>query len=162
MLGIVALMVVTFYSVNYVLSYLTVFTQKDYTIYGDVSATGAGWATLIIPYTYIIFVLLLWGLCLWKRKKKLLPLFEWNEYKCTILVCFLIFAMGATFTGSMLRLAAYFLVLCSFYVIRVSYISTSRNPQHMLTNVLLLIMFVIMFFRTTSAGVEYSSKILNI
>lgn len=155
-------MLLIFYSVDYILSYLTFLTQKDYTIYGDVSATDSTWAILVIPYTYIIFVLLLVGLCILKRRKKLLPLLEWNEYKCTILVCFLIFAMGATFTGSMLRLVAYFITLCIFYIIRVSYLSTSRKPQFLLCNILLLMLFVIMFFRTTSSSVDYSSRILNI
>lgn len=155
-------MILIYYSVDYILSYLTVFTQKDYTIYADVAATDSTWATLVIPYTYIIFVSLLAGLCIWKRKKELLLLVEWNEYKCTILVCILIFAMGATFTGSLLRLVAYFIILCIFYTIRVSYLSTSRRPQYLLRNILLLTLFVIMFFRTTSSSVDYSSRILNI
>ena len=161
-LCMVFFMAVTYYYIDYVLLYLTAFTQKDYTIYGDVSATDSTWATFIIPYTYIIFVLLLAGVCVWKRKNGQFPLFEWNEYKCTILVCFLIFAMGATFTGSMLRLVAYFITLCAFYIVRVLYLSYSRNSHHFLYNVLLLMLFVVMFFRTTSSSVDYSSIILNI
>ena len=153
---------VVYYSIDHILSSVSLILQKNYTKYSDFSITESGWAELVIPYTYIVFIGLLFYCSMIGKKKGVISIAEWNEYKCTILICIFIFIMGATLTGSMLRLAYYFITFCIFYIVQISYHIITSRDKRILVNILLILLFVFMFFKTTAGSVDYSSTILSI
>ena len=148
------------FSISYLLIFLTVLIEKDYTIYLDPSSTNAGWSEKVIPYTYILWIIIF--ILLAYHNKKLIPMQDMHEIKCNLLICTLCMMLGALLTGSMLRLIGYFISINIFETCFIIYNKKMPTNKRTLYKALLFIFYLILFYKTTSSSVEYSSGILNI
>lgn len=147
-------------SMSQILFVLSALLEKNYIIYLDSTAINAGWATTIVPFTYILGISIFIILCRWGKKKGIIPIRDMYESKCNIAVFILCIIGGAVFTGSMLRLSYYFFMLIICETCCIINHPKITFGQKVLYRVMFFLYCIILFYRTK--GIEYSSSILHI
>ena len=153
---------IVFYSISQLLLYLTLLLGKDYTIYLDSSATNEVWGTTIIPYTYIILISISIIAYHWAKKGEIITTYNMQEFKSNTAIFILCIILGATLTGSMLRLISYFVTINIYEIGLITVSKKLPIRQRQLFKAILFILFIILFFRTFDSGVKYSSSILSL
>lgn len=156
----IILMGVIFISISTILSSMSGLTGKDYSIYTD-TEQSAGWAESVVPYSYYIYIII-FAICSLKAyKKNIVNYHYYNIVLCTIVISILCFILGSVYTGSILRMANYFLIWTAFDMCYyMQYYSVGEKKRIRLT-VGILLLFLFLFFRTFDIGLSYQSKILG-
>lgn len=143
------------------LSVLSNFSDdKDYSIYGDNTQTTT-WSETYINTSMIILLLLCLITIRYIKKKYTLDFYVNYKYKYTILLCFLSVSLG-TYNGSAARLLIYFIFILMFYICRTLNIKCIKTNRRYIFNLMILVIFMYLYFRSFYDGLEYHSRLLNI
>ena len=139
------------------LSLISLFTSKDYSVYSSVNA--ASWSVPNVSVLLVLFCLF----CFFIETVFYIKYYKNHHvfYNCafSIVVCLLCFSLGS-YNGSASRLALYFMPIISFYLIDV--LCKKYNKCIGISNIFVLVVYVLLFFRTFDKGVNYSSLHLGI
>ena len=154
---------ILFVAVSYVLPLLSNLFNKDFEIYIDGSMSDKSWAQTFVSTAYIVYLLIFILICYWGHKKKLVSTANVHEYKCNAVAIALCILLAASFTGSMLRLIAYFMAIS---VIELASILLNKEIKVYKRNIFvccIIALFLILFMKEGYYdGLDYSSKILDI
>lgn len=153
---------IIFYCISQLLVIVTLLIGKDYTIYLDSSTTNEVWGTTIMPYTYIFLTGISIVVFYRSKKKGIITAHDMQEFKCNTAILIMCIILGATLTGSMLRLISYFLIINICELCSITTSTKLSKHQKRITKIILFILFIILFFRTFDSGVKYSSSILSL
>ena len=156
-------MAILFATTSYILPFLSNLFNKDFEIYLDGSMSDKSWAQSFVSTAYVSYLTIFIIVCYWGYKKKIIFATDIHEYKCNAASIALCILLAASFTGSMLRLIAYFIAIS---VIELASILLNKKIKTYKRNIFvccIIVLFLILFMKEGYYdGLDYSSKILGI
>lgn len=147
--------------ISYIITLLEVIFARDYSVYFT-GETDAEWAQTVFPLTFFLTAGIFIIVYLRAYKKHLIQAKDIQEFKCivTIFICCLL--LGALFTGSMLRLASYYIIYIIYGFCIIICSKKLSIKQRATYKFLIHILYLIIYIKTLGPNVLYSSSILGL